>query len=98
MEYLPRRPADQVWKQPKREKCVVVNKAGKGWEICRARFSTLDMEMQDLESALLCSGLALTQYSPTMSAFLPFEMIMYILHHCMLGVYNLHFDFTGNYY
>jgi hypothetical protein len=29
--YLPRRAVDQEWKQPKREKCVVLNKAERSW-------------------------------------------------------------------
>lgn len=54
---------------------------------------TSDMEVQDLEFALLGFSLALAQYFPTMSPFFPFEMVIYILDHGMLEVHNLLFDF-----
>lgn len=56
---------------------------------------TSDMEMQRLECALLVSGLALVQYFFTMRLFLPFGMVMRILCHYMLKIYDLLFDFTG---
>ena len=31
VEYLPRRTVNREWKQPKREKCVAVNKAERSW-------------------------------------------------------------------
>lgn len=31
--HLPRKDEDQVWNQPTREKCVVVNKAEKSWKL-----------------------------------------------------------------
>jgi hypothetical protein len=31
MAYLPKRAANRVWNQPKREKCVIINKAERSW-------------------------------------------------------------------
>lgn len=39
--------------------------------------------------------LALVQYFFTISSFLPFEMVIYILCHFMLEACNLLLDFTG---
>ena len=54
---------------------------------------TSDMEMQGLEFAQLVFSLALIQYFLTMLPFLHFEMVMYILCHCMLQVCDLFFLF-----
>ena len=53
MGCLPRKDANRVWNQPKREKCVVASKA-KGWN-CLSPL-TLDTELQDF--VLLWFGLA----------------------------------------
>lgn len=42
---LLRKPADQVWNHPKREKCVLVNKAG-AVEVLKSAL-TLDVEMAE---------------------------------------------------
>ena len=41
MGYLPRKAANREWNEPKRRKCVAVNKAERSW--------TSDMETQSLE-------------------------------------------------
>ena len=50
---------------------------------------TSDMEMQSLEFAQLVFSLALVQYFLPMLPFLPFQLVMYILCHCMLKVCDL---------
>lgn len=50
---------------------------------------TPDMELQGLEFALLAFSPALVQYLLSMVPFLPFVMIMYVLCHCVLEVYDL---------
>ena len=72
-----------------------VNRA-KGAEDLKSAL-TSDMEIQNLQFALLGSGIALVQYFLTMLPFLLCGMVMYILCHCMLEVCDLlfYFDFTG---
>jgi hypothetical protein len=41
--YLPRRAANRVWNQPKREKCIAVNKVERSWS-SEERFAS-DTEM-----------------------------------------------------
>ena len=53
MGYLPSRAANGVWNQPRREKCVTVNKAEQIW-IYEEHF---DMEVKNLEFALLVFNL-----------------------------------------
>lgn len=50
---------------------------------------TLDTEVQNLEFYLLGFGLVLTQYFLIVPLLLPFRMVIYILGHCTLEVYNL---------
>lgn len=76
-----------------RENCVTVSKLG--WKSHLSSL-TLNIELVYLEFILLDFSLALVQYFLTMSPFLPFEMVMYILEHSMLEEYNtvFEFDFT----
>lgn len=54
---------------------------------------TSDMDMQNLDLALLCSGFILVQYFLTMP---PFRIIIYILWHFMLEIRDLFkFGFDG---
>lgn len=53
----------------------------------------LDMELWDLEFALLGLGLALFQYFVTMLPFPFFGIILHFLCHRMVEVCNLSFDF-----
>lgn len=56
---------------------------------------TLGREIQNLEFALLDFKFALVQCFINKFLFIPFEMVMYILCHCMviLEVCDQHFDF-----
>ena len=54
---------------------------------------TSDMEMQSLEFAHMVLGLVLAQYFLTMLPYLHFGVVMYILCHDILEVYNLINDF-----
>ena len=56
------------------------------------------MEVQSLEFAQLVFSLALAQYFLTMLPYLDFGMVMYILCHYILEVYDVLFDFdlTGD--
>ena len=86
--YLLRRAANCKLKQPKRKKCVVVNKAERS---CRSEERlTPDMESQSLEYSQLVFSLALVRYFLTVFPFL-LGIVMYILGHDMLEVYNLGF-------
>lgn len=55
------------------------------------------MGMDSLEFAMLFLGLALVLYFLTLLLFLCFEMLMYILYHCMWKYVTcfFHFDFMG---
>lgn len=55
-----------------------------------------DVELQDLESALLGFDLAFVLYFPQ-CPFLSFGMIVYILWHCILEVYKSQFAFITSY-
>ena len=94
---IPRRAAEQGWNQPRRKKCVAVNKAKhRRSEECLMS----DMEMQSLAFAWLVFGLALVQYFLAVIAFLSFGMVMDILCYYMLEVCDLiclNPDFVGNY-
>lgn len=74
--YMPRRASDQVWNQPNRKKCVAVLK------------TTLasDIEIQNVNSALLVFRHAVVQSFLTVLPFLPFQIVIYSLCHCMLDV------------
>lgn len=50
------------------------------------------MEMQSLEFTLLVFSLALAQCFLAMVSFLPFGIVMYILYHYMLEVWDLLFQ------
>jgi hypothetical protein len=52
---------------------------------------TSDMEMQSLEFTQMVFSLALVQYFLTMIPLFPFEIVMYILLHCMWEVCDLIF-------
>lgn len=54
---LPRRAADWAWNPPKRENCVVVNKAGADWS-CEEPFAVGHGEMQSVAFARLAVGSA----------------------------------------
>lgn len=56
-----------------------------------------DTELQDLEFALMDFGLSLVQYLLTISQFLPFGMVVYLLCHCMLEGDNLLLDSRWGY-
>lgn len=54
-----------------------------------------DVALQVLEFALLNLYLALAQYFTTISLFLPFGTVMYILCQWYVEVCNLLYEFTG---
>ena len=58
-----------------------------------------DMEMQSLEFVQLVFSLVLLQHFLTVLSFLPLGMVVYILCHYMLELYDLpfYFDFIGEY-
>ena len=76
-EYLPRRAANREWNQPRRKKCVVVNKVERNWRSEKH----FDVRYGDakFEFAQMVLGLALVQYFLSMFSSLPFGMVMYIL-------------------
>lgn len=92
MEYLPRRAADQVQNQPKREMCVAVHRAERSWT---------SEELSDIRHSVTESGVCpAAPYFPLVKHFLfmlslPYGVVMYSLRHCMLEVYDLlfYFDF-----
>ena len=94
--YQPRRAEDQVWNQPKRDKCIAVMKL-QDWRA--EAFSNIRHGDAEYGVCLLVFGLALAQYFLTMFPFLPFGIIMYFLCHYMLEKYDLlfDFDFIGGY-
>ena len=100
--YKPRRGlACSEWNQTKREKYVVVSKHERGRRYKEPVINPLisDRKMQSLEFALLGFALALVPQFLTMLFSLPFAMIIYILCHCMLEVWDLvfYFSFTWGY-
>lgn len=58
---------------------------------------TSDIKMQSLGFALLIFGFAFVHHFFAMLSFIPFVMVVYILHHCMLAICGLLFysNFTG---
>ena len=85
MEYIQRRTASREWNQPKRKKCVAVNKAERSWR--SEEHLTSDMEIQSLEFAqLVFFNLVLVQYFLSMLPSIYFETVMYILCHYVLEV------------
>lgn len=87
--------AAQVLESPKREKCVIVNKTGRSGR----HEEHFDIRLREEEFGV-CPAVVWSCFDPVFprrALFPPFGMVMYILCYCMLGVYNLHFDFTGSY-
>jgi hypothetical protein len=85
----PRKAAYRDWNQPKSKNFVAVNKAESSWR----SEEHYGIRHGDAEFGVcqLVFILALIWYFLTMSSFLPFEMVMYILCHCMLEVCDLLF-------
>lgn len=85
--YLLKRAAKREWNQPKRKKCVAVNKAKRSWrsEEC------FDISYGDAEFGVCPVCLTLVQYFLTMLRSLPFGIVVYILCHYMLEVCDLVF-------
>ena len=90
MGHLPRKAANREWSHPKRKKCIAVQKAEQSWK-SEDRF---DIRHGDGEFEVCPAGfgLALVQYFLTMLPSLCFGMVMYILCHYMLEVYDLLLD------
>jgi len=88
--HLARKVSDWVWNQPKREKCVAVNKTERSWR----SEEYFDIRHGDAEFSFPSgfSVLLLVQHFHTTLSFLPFGMAMYILCYCMLVVCNLLFE------
>ena len=97
MGYLTRREAHGKWNQPKRKKCVAVNKDVRSWRSAEC----FDIRHRDAEFGVCatsfqsCFGPVLPYCAP----FLPFGTVVYVLYRHMLEVCDLlfHFDFTGGY-
>lgn len=92
----PRKVVSRVWGQPNRDRCAAVNKTE------RSRRSAESFGIRHEGSwGLLCWDLVLlwSNISTLYSPFLHFEMVMYILFHCMLEVCDLvfPFGFIGHY-
>ena len=63
MGYLPRKTANREWSQPKRKKCVAVNKAERSWRSedgFDLRPGHAEFGVAQLVSVLLCPGFLLT--------------------------------------
>ena len=89
MGYLLRRDANRVWSQPKRKKCVVINKAERIWR-SEQYFDIRHGDIK-LEVCLVSFWFVLVQYLLMLLHFLLFEMVIYIMCHCTLEVCDLHF-------
>ena len=85
--HLLRRAANREWKQPKRKKCVAVNKGERSWR----PEESFHNRQEDVEFGVCPAGFrtCLTQYFLTVLPFLPFETVVYALCYCMLGVCGL---------
>ena len=90
--YLPRKAADWVVNQSKREKYVVVNKAEKLLDIWRV--FDIKMEMQFVQFILLGFNLALIQCLHNILLLLPLGLQIYIVCLSLLKGYNMLFDLT----
>lgn len=109
MGYMSRSPTNREWNQLKRERDGLQLNLKVVGNLKRAL--TSDVEVQNLEFALLGFGLSLVHpVLPHSAPFLPFGIVTYILCHCIAEVYDcLHsmplysrsalllfdFDFTG---
>ena len=94
MGSLPRKAAGQAWNQLERKKGVAVNKAERGaGEYFDIKYGDAECGVFPIEF-LSCFGLVFPHYAP----FLPFGIVMHVLCHCMLEVYDLfYFYFIGGY-
>lgn len=82
----------QVWSRPKRDKCVIVRRAGReepSDEPFLVRHGVTDWNLTCWFSSLLWFSV------PHYGSFLLFGMAMYIWCHCMLEECALRFDFDS---
>ena len=74
MGYLPRKADSREWNQPKRKKCVAVNKVERNWtpEVC------FDITHQNAEFGDFSAGF-LFGFGPVFPYYAPFGMVRFIL-------------------
>ena len=94
--YLPGKAVNKEWNQPKRKKCVAVNKAERSW-ISEEDF---DIRHGNAESGACPTGFWSFGFGPVFHHYFPFLMFwngnVYLVPY-MLEVCHLLLDFAGDY-